>query len=711
MAKTRQVDRLLLDRLVDGATTLSPGSYSSVHITLAPSDYQSLTPHLTPLLSQLLTGLIPLGTLHLLNLSTTIQTLPTELTLTGFQVLSTLPDEGSITAQKPAHSLTASLSLKAAAVPLLNRKKTDPATKKALWSLSSPATPKIDAEALLTPADKARPVPTCEPVNPSASRRKKACKGCSCGLADLEDEERKASKVVFLDGSIDGEAKAISQDERERLIQAANAAPKATSSCGSCFLGDAFRSRDATEEKSAFRIHKSTFMADIFAPQDSIQPEASTSASTSTSTSLPDPARQLCSICNHRYSIYNCPRCSTRTCSLLCSTGHKAATGCTGERDKAAYVPMNKYGWGTMMNDYVYLEEVGRRVGDWGKEIVRGGYGIQGAGASRGWGRGGDVRGRGRGRGRGRTGGNTKRDLLKMQLEARDIDMDVLPVGMERHKLNQSYWESKSRTAFLTIEFKIHPPRDPLKPSSQPLGPPYVLLTHRNTINNSLLTLTRQVAERALSKKEGAAPAWIRRILQPDPDDPNSFTPPDFVMTAQLDPRAAVYPISQQRAAYYRLDPSETLAVLLRNTHFVEFPTIEVWEEFKGTVVDVQGAVTEVLEDEEPRPKRRKLTAKAGKRAIDGLLGGYGTEDEDEQKPQSSLALLGGYTGSDDEDENEDAGVDEDALGDTDDEVEIDPAVLLELMRQAQGSERWTGNLEGNNEVDWGASGDEDEPE
>ncbi|GLB33527.1 putative component of the cytosolic iron-sulfur (Fe-S) protein assembly (CIA) machinery [Lyophyllum shimeji] len=240
---TRQVDRLLLDRLVDGATTLSPSSYSSVHVTLSPADYHTLTPNLSPFLSQLLTGLTPLGTLHLLNLSTAIQTLPTELTLAGFQVLSALPHEGlgSITAQKPAHAPTTSFSLKAAAVPLQARKKMDPAAKKALWSLSSPATPKIDAEALLTPEDKTRPVPACEPVTAGTPRRKKACKNCSCGLAELEEEERKASKVVVVDGSVNGEARAVAQDERERLIQAANAAPKATSSCGSCFLGDAFR--------------------------------------------------------------------------------------------------------------------------------------------------------------------------------------------------------------------------------------------------------------------------------------------------------------------------------------------------------------------------------------------------------------------------------------------------------------------------------------
>ncbi|KAG6903340.1 electron carrier [Termitomyces sp. Mi166 len=250
---TRQVDRLLLDRLVDGATTLSPDSYSSVHLTLAPSDYENLTPHLSSLLSQILAGLTPLGTLHFLNLPTAMQSLSTEFTLAGFQVLSTLTEEGSLIAQKPAHTQTATISLKPAhtqtatislkpaSVPLLNRKKTDPATKKALWTLSAPATPKIDAEALLTVADKARPVPTCEPVDPTKPRRKKACKNCSCGLAELEEEERKSGKVVFLDGTIDGEAKEITQAERDRLIQAAKAAPKATSSCGSCFLGDAFR--------------------------------------------------------------------------------------------------------------------------------------------------------------------------------------------------------------------------------------------------------------------------------------------------------------------------------------------------------------------------------------------------------------------------------------------------------------------------------------
>ncbi|KAF9468871.1 cytokine-induced anti-apoptosis inhibitor 1, Fe-S biogenesis-domain-containing protein [Collybia nuda] len=198
------------------------------------------------LLSQILTGLTPLGTLHILHLTSAIQTLPSELTLAGFTVLATFPEEGAITAQKPAHAPSASLSLKnknatGVSVPL-NRKKTDPATKKALWTLSSPSAPIIDAEALLTPADRARPVPTCEPVTSAAAlKKKKACKGCSCGLAEYEEEEKKSSKVVFMDGQIDGSVREMEHEEKDRLIEAAKSAQKATSSCGSCFLGDAFR--------------------------------------------------------------------------------------------------------------------------------------------------------------------------------------------------------------------------------------------------------------------------------------------------------------------------------------------------------------------------------------------------------------------------------------------------------------------------------------
>jgi len=217
----------MVDRLLDEATILPANSFTSAHIALSPSEYDSQFPSL---LKQVLAALAPHGTLQILNPPQ--RSLQTELTDAGFKILSTA---GPLVAEKPA----------SASVPLRLRRPIDPerkASKKALWTLTAPATPSIDAESLLTDADRARPVPTCDPfVQDAGPRRKKACKGCSCGLAEIEAEEERNAKVVLVDGAEGGSALEVAQGEKERLIKAAAAAPKATSSCGSCYLGDAFR--------------------------------------------------------------------------------------------------------------------------------------------------------------------------------------------------------------------------------------------------------------------------------------------------------------------------------------------------------------------------------------------------------------------------------------------------------------------------------------
>ena len=162
----------------------------------------------------------------------------------------------------------------------------------------------------------------------------------------------------------------------------------------------------------------------------------------------------LCVICQNNSAIYTCPRCNLRTCSLPCSAKHKAlGDGCSGLRNKAAYVPMNQYGYMSLMSDYTFLEEMGRKVGDWGREIVQRGYNPSAA-AGRARGRG---RGRGRGGARGRNGvgaGASKRDVLKMQLDFRDIEVEYLANGMERRTLNQSTWDNKY--ASCTVRARLH---------------------------------------------------------------------------------------------------------------------------------------------------------------------------------------------------------------------------------------------------------------
>ncbi|KZT42889.1 DUF689-domain-containing protein, partial [Sistotremastrum suecicum HHB10207 ss-3] len=238
---TRDVEKQMIDRILDGATNLPSARYSLIHIILSHHDYLDLSSRTSALLKLLFPALVPRGMLRFSNLPPNVS-ISADLTLAGFEVLASAPEQGSLMAQRPAHDVGSSLSLKSS--PLrLPKGSTDPdrkAAKKALWSLNSPSTPRIDAEKLLTEEDRRRPE-ACEPPAAGAPRRKKACKGCTCGLAEMEAEELQNSQVVFLDGAETGKTQVVPLSEKDRLVAAAAAAPKATSSCGSCYLGDAFR--------------------------------------------------------------------------------------------------------------------------------------------------------------------------------------------------------------------------------------------------------------------------------------------------------------------------------------------------------------------------------------------------------------------------------------------------------------------------------------
>jgi hypothetical protein len=106
---------------------------------------------------------------------------------------------------------------------------------------------------------------------------------------------------------------------------------------------------------------------------------------------------------------------------------------------------MNNYSLGSLMNDYTFLEDVGRKVGQWGQEIVRERLVDVGATNTRGRG----ARGRGGMRGRGSTmpsrGGKAaaKREALKRQLDLWDIEVELLPSGMAKAQQNRSAWDFK----------------------------------------------------------------------------------------------------------------------------------------------------------------------------------------------------------------------------------------------------------------------------
>lgn len=170
-------------------------------------------------------------------------------------------------------------------------------------------------------------------------------------------------------------------------------------------------------------------------------------------------------------------------------------------------------------------------------------------------------------------------------------------------------------------------------------------------------------------------------------------------------------PLSAQskKFAFIKLESERKLSTLLRNKHFVEFPTIEVWEEcgFRGMLFD---GVSAFESQGGQRPiKRRRLDVTKGRAAIAGFLGGYGSEDDEEV--DTALTRLGEYEGSDAENEqpstSEEADTDTDGVTDdgNDDEEEpetvVDPERLLAMVREAQ---RWHGDDAEFEEIDWGES-------
>lgn len=139
------------------------------------------------------------------------EALKTNLTLSGFVA----PEQKAIglVAKKPDWEV-------GAAQPLRLKKKAEsskPAPTATAWSVAA-SDDLEDEDALLTEEDLVRPsgVATKDDCEIGKGGQRKACKNCSCGRAELEASESAAVKISTED------------------------AP-AKSSCGNCYLGDAFR--------------------------------------------------------------------------------------------------------------------------------------------------------------------------------------------------------------------------------------------------------------------------------------------------------------------------------------------------------------------------------------------------------------------------------------------------------------------------------------
>jgi hypothetical protein len=170
--------------------------------------------------------------------------------LAGASFAPLLPTPSTNIIAYTSPSTTAAPSAPAPAVasarPLnFKRRTTDKAKRTALWALDSPLLPD-GGRSLLTEQDKI--APSCVFPNDEGKpvKRRRACKDCTCGLKELNEEEdaaAKASQGFFLEGDDDipEHLKKATAGTEGVWPTEKRAEAKKTSSCSSCYLGDAFR--------------------------------------------------------------------------------------------------------------------------------------------------------------------------------------------------------------------------------------------------------------------------------------------------------------------------------------------------------------------------------------------------------------------------------------------------------------------------------------
>lgn len=218
--------------------------------TSLQSDIQSVEIILPLPLPSALLPLLPPSTkvnIHLPSTATTpdplVSALHLQLAQYSFTPLLPTPsaDLVAYTSPPPIATSSSAAPLRPLALP---RRSTAKAKKAALWALDSPQLPD-GGKSLLQPADLVRPECVYPESSDKPAKRRRACKDCTCGLKELEDQEKQqsAARQFFLEGDDDiPDALKVATEGTESVWpEDRRAEAKKTGSCGNCSLGDAFR--------------------------------------------------------------------------------------------------------------------------------------------------------------------------------------------------------------------------------------------------------------------------------------------------------------------------------------------------------------------------------------------------------------------------------------------------------------------------------------
>lgn len=131
-----------------------------------------------------------------------------------------------------------------------------------------------------------------------------------------------------------------------------------------------------------------------------------------------------CELCSENAAKYKCPGCLVQTCSVACVKQHKANSGCSGQRDKTAYVAVKEFTDLNLLNDYRFLEDGGRKKYTAFKDMRKRRHNIP----------------------------EFIKELEK-QASSRNINLRLMPYPMTRRKNNFTTYHFKSRSILWQIEW------------------------------------------------------------------------------------------------------------------------------------------------------------------------------------------------------------------------------------------------------------------
>ncbi|XP_055344370.1 box C/D snoRNA protein 1-like [Paramacrobiotus metropolitanus] len=226
-----------------------------------------------------------------------------------------------------------------------------------------------------------------------------------------------------------------------------------------------------------------------------------------------------CEECTESVGKYRCPRCNRVTCSLPCCQAHKQRHGCSGRRDRAAYIKRTDYDLPQLSSDIALLEDVAR--------VTSGAYKRMRS-----------------------VDPMAHKEVLVLEANRRGVDLRLLAEWFPKRKENQTYYHGKKM--FWTVRWLVELDQN---------GTQIEILKHRSADFNPLVDLLKSLPNaKSLSEEQ-------RSQLVSLLNDP--ALQPRFVL--QLDP---AYTRPQHLSC--PLDGQRRLRQCLGGKIIVEYPTFHV---------------------------------------------------------------------------------------------------------------------------------------